>query len=193
MGCVRCSWSQVSAFRCYYRPPSDTGAGIGYWSCVGILWDFFRILIDTWKAYTSLTRSRLGCHAVIFDLHIWISCWSLIFLRPLMYVVPHKRLVKKLQFYGIRDNTVNWIQNWLTGRTQRVVVDGESSTESPVKSGVPQGTVLGPLMFIFYINDIGKSTSSGIRLFTDDCLLYRVIRGEADARELQKDLSQLCS
>ena len=108
-------------------------------------------------------------------------------------VVPHKRLVKKLQFYGIRDKTVNWIQNWLTGRTQRVAVDGESSSESPVKSGVPQGTVLGPFMFILYINDIGKSTSSGIRLFADDCLLYRVIRGEADARELQKDLSQLCS
>ena len=69
-------------------------------------------------------------------------------------VVPHKRLINKLNYYGIRNSTLTWIDNWLTGRTQRVVVDGESSSKSPVKSGVPQGTVLDPVMFILYINDI---------------------------------------
>ena len=107
-------------------------------------------------------------------------------------VVPHCRLVNKLSYYGIRDNTLTWITNWLAGRTQRVVVDGECSSESNVKSGVPQGTVLGPLMFILYINDIANNTGSSIRLFADDCVLYRVIRGAADAAQLQDDLSRLC-
>ena len=79
----------------------------------------------------------------------------------------------------------------MTGRTQRVVVDGESSSEAPVKSGAPQGTVLGPLFFILYINDINADTTSSIRLFADDCLLYRVINTVSDADMLQRDLQQL--
>ena len=107
-------------------------------------------------------------------------------------LVGHQRLIKKLQYYGIRDTTLQWISAWLVGRTQKVVVDGASSSASPVKSGVPQGTVLGPLLFILYINDINANTTSSIRLFADDALLYRIIRTEQDAEELQKDLSQLC-
>ena len=102
--------------------------------------------------------------------------WSLNFRKP--FCDPNNWLEKKLlQFYIIRDNTVNWIQNWLTGRTQCVIVDAENPTESPVKVGVPQGIVLGPLMFIMYINNIGKFTSSGIWLFADDCLLSRKSMG----------------
>ena len=108
-------------------------------------------------------------------------------------LVAHKRLLSKLQYCGIHDQTLTWIKNWLTGHTQCVVVDGESSEDTSVRSGVPQGTVLGPLMFILYINDIGQHTSSTIRLFADDCLLYRVIHNACDALELQKDLEQMCS
>jgi hypothetical protein len=93
-------------------------------------------------------------------------------------VVPHQRLLQKLFFYGIRGPILQWIRNWLTTRTQRVVVDGETSDASQVKSGVPQRTVLGPLMFLLYINDIAHhiDSSTRIRLFADDCLLYRVIQ-----------------
>ena len=105
--------------------------------------------------------------------------------------VPHQRLLHKLSYYGIRGGTHNWISSWLTQRTQRVVIDGESSEEVPVESGVPQGTVLGPLMFLVYINDIADGVSSSIRLFADDCLLYRPIRTPEDARLLQDDLSKL--
>ena len=107
--------------------------------------------------------------------------------------VPHQRLIQKLDFYGIRGNILTWITKWLTSRTQQVVVDGKSSEPSPVKSGVPQGTVLGPLMFLIHINDISDNldSSTEIRLFADDCLLYRSISSQEDSQSLQKDLNSL--
>ena len=107
-------------------------------------------------------------------------------------VVSHRLLLGKLDHYGIRDQTLGWVTNWLTDRTQCVVVDGECSDDAPVLSGVPQGTVLGPLMFILYINDISDGTNCSIRLFADDCLLYRVVDSTRDAAALQWDLNQLC-
>jgi len=89
--------------------------------------------------------------------------------------VPHQRLLKKLQYYGINDNIYNWIETWLTRRFQSVVLNGISSHPVSVQSGVPQGTILGLLMFLLYINDISNNVYSPLRLFADDCLLYRVI------------------
>ena len=82
-------------------------------------------------------------------------------------------LLTKLRYYGINGSTYNWIQTWLTCRSQCVVLDNEVSSPVPVLSGVPQGTLLGPLiMFLLYIT---KSINSLLHLFDDDCLLYRVI------------------
>ena len=106
-------------------------------------------------------------------------------------VVPHQRLLHKLDHYGIRGTTLNWIQNFLTKRTQKVVVDGSSSESARVRSGVPQGAVLGPLLFLTYINDLPSTVSSQVRLFADDCLLYRPIKCRADQEQLQRDLSAL--
>ena len=105
--------------------------------------------------------------------------------------VAHQRLLKKIEFYGISDNTNAWIKTWLTTRTQKVVVDGDASSTVHVDSGVPQGTVLGPLMFLLYINDIGDKIDSTIKLFADDCLLFRQIKTTDDAAQLQKDLDSL--
>ena len=102
--------------------------------------------------------------------------------------VPHMRLLNKLSFYGIQGPILQWIRSWLTQRKQKVVVDGESSSATIVKSGVPQGTVLGPLMFLVYINDINESISSSIRLFADDCVVYNTISTPRDAEQLQDDL-----
>ena len=107
--------------------------------------------------------------------------------------VAHQRLLYKMDWYGIRGETNIWIRNWLTSRTQTVVVDGERSEEAEVISGVPQGTVLGPLLFILYINDIGENTSSTIRLFADDCLIYKNIKSQSDAATLQEDLDTMVS
>ena len=71
------------------------------------------------------------------------------------------------------------------------MLDSESSSPVPVLSGVPQGRVLGPLMFLLYINDITKDINSPLRLFADDCLLYRVINSAEDANMLQEDLNRL--
>ena len=106
-------------------------------------------------------------------------------------VVPHKRLLHKLEHYGIRGTTLLWIQNFLTTRTQKVLVDGSFSKRARVGSGVPQGTVLGPILFLSYINDLPSSVRSSVRLFADDCLLYRPIRSKADQMLLQEDLAKL--
>ena len=105
--------------------------------------------------------------------------------------VPHRHLLKKLEASGVRGRLHTWITSYLTCRTQRVVVDGSVSEEAPVLSGVPQGTVLGPLMFLVYINDITANITGQLRLFADDALLYESIKSEADNASLQRDLNQL--
>ena len=87
--------------------------------------------------------------------------------------VPHVKLLKKLEFYGIRGSMLHWFKSFLTNRSQCVVIEGYYSSPSKVTSGVPQGTVLGPILFLVYINDI-TDINSTIRLFADDCLIYRV-------------------
>ena len=107
--------------------------------------------------------------------------------------VPHMRLLHKLKFYGIADNTHAWISDFLRNRSQKVLLDGISSETSPVQSGVPQGSVLGPLLFLLFINDLPDtiSSQSTVKLFADDCVLYRKIKCEEDAIKLQQDLDQL--
>ena len=106
--------------------------------------------------------------------------------------VPHKRLIKKLEGYGITGNLLKWLKNFLNDRKQRVVINGKSSKWSDVLSGIPQGSILGPLLFIIYINDLPGVVGSVCKLFADDCKLYRNIESEADMMELQEDIERLC-
>ena len=107
--------------------------------------------------------------------------------------VPHERLMQKLMHCGVHGSLRRWIRHFLTGRSQRVVIDGVESEECDVTSGVPQGSVLGPLLFIIFINDIAAQVhpETKIRLFADDALLYRHINTIEDHLQFQKDLSIL--
>ena len=105
--------------------------------------------------------------------------------------VPHNRLLYKLDEYGISGDTLLWTKSFLSGRSQVVVVDGATSSTVPVTSGVPQGSVLGPLLFLVFINDINSNISSQIRLFADDTIIYRAIKSAADQIALQEDLNKL--
>ena len=79
--------------------------------------------------------------------------------------VPHARLLLKAAHYGVTGHTLSWIKQFLTGRHKQVVLNNECSNTTEVTSGVPQGTVLGPLLFLMF--------TSSIRLFADDYILYR--------------------
>ena len=89
--------------------------------------------------------------------------------------------------------TLKWIDSFLCFRQQRVVVNGVKSDWAPVLSCVPQGTVLGPLLFSLYINDISSDIESEIKLFADDCVCYREIKDEKDTMNLQRDIDRLGS
>ena len=89
--------------------------------------------------------------------------------------VPHQRLLLKLKSHGMGEGIIRWIEKWLTDRRQRVVVEGEASNWKPVQSGVPQGSVLGPLLFLIYINDLDEDITSIVLKFVDDTKLFRKI------------------
>ena len=99
--------------------------------------------------------------------------------------VNHLKLLYKLSCFGVKGNTVNWIQSFLIGRTQTVVLGGESSEEVKVTSGVPQGLVLGPLLFLWYINDLPENIQSQVRLFADDTAVYLTVTNMQDSQVLQ--------
>ena len=107
--------------------------------------------------------------------------------------MDHKILLSKIDSIGIQGPLLNWMSSFLSNRLQYVIVDGSTSEPCKVLSGVPQGTVLGPLFFLIYINDTQDYLSPGttLRLFADDSLLYRVIKSIHDTLILQKDLEQL--
>lgn len=102
--------------------------------------------------------------------------------------VPHRRLIFKLSQLNLDPSILNWIINFLTHRQQFVTTNQASSSLAEVTSGVPQGSVLGPLLFLIYINDLPLSISSHVRLFADDCVIYHKITNPSDHVLLQDDL-----
>ena len=105
--------------------------------------------------------------------------------------VLHRRLLHKFEYYGIIGSTHKWINSWLSGRTQQVVLDGQASDPVSVLSSVPQGSVLRPALFLIFINDLLDNIRSSVCLFTDDCVLYRKIHSLQDCMILQEDLTSL--
>ena len=106
--------------------------------------------------------------------------------------VPHRRLMLKINAMGITGDVSNWIEDWLKDRYQRVVLLGNCSKWSKVLSGVPQGSVLGPLLFLIYINDIDECVNSKLLKFADDTKILSVVTSKNDVNKLQEDLKNLC-
>ncbi|XP_076068382.1 uncharacterized protein LOC143040829 [Oratosquilla oratoria] len=107
--------------------------------------------------------------------------------------VPHKRLMEKISSYRIEGKILRWIQNFLTGRKQRVLINGEASRWKEVTSRVLQGSVLGPMLFVIFINDLPEAAVNGskVYLYADDTKIYRTIQSNADCDRLQWDLDEL--
>jgi hypothetical protein len=115
--------------------------------------------------------------------------WSWIFQKLLTR--SHTLLLHKLYYYGIQGELNSWIQDFLSNRKQAVVLEDEKSDYVAVESGVPQGSVLGPSLFLYYINDIPAGLASTVHLFADDTIAYLAIKSNRDALTLQQDLDKL--
>ena len=145
-------------------------------------------------------QSGLSCESQLIEtVHDWMTALDnktqidaiLLDFAKAFDKVPHKRLLSKLTSYGITGNTHNWITSFLSNRKQRVSLNGALSDITDVTSGVPQGSVLGPILFLLYINDINANVQSNIRLFADDSIIYRKINSNIDHQILQTDLAEL--
>ena len=113
-------------------------------------------------------------------------------LRKAFNSVPHAPLLAKLNHFGLDRHIINWLHNYLANRTQAVVINGSESYIAPVLSGVPQDSVLGPLLFLIYIDDLSsviEALSSKVNLFADDILLYHLISSSSDYSAVQEAIT----
>ena len=106
-------------------------------------------------------------------------------------MISHTQEVCKLKSLGLSSNVICWIEGFLSNRRQRVVINGTKSEWSNVTSGVPQGSVLGPILFLVFVADITEVVESDMILFADDTKLYRKIESEEDSHILQRDIDNL--
>ena len=133
-------------------------------------------------------------HALLTNMHIGHQTDIIILVLDFAKAfdkVNHNKLIHKLKAHRVDMLTVEWIEAFLSNRSQIVVLDGTSSDSVPVTSGVPQGSVLGPALFLLYINDLPDTIDSQVSLFADDTVLYRTIKSDTDHHRLETDLDKL--
>jgi len=106
--------------------------------------------------------------------------------------VPHQRLLSKIRSFGIDGKLIDWISDFLTDRRQKVCTNGHESSWKKVKSGVPQGSVLGPALFSLYVSNAPNNLSNLTSLFADDTKLYSILNDTNSGDSLQDDLDRIC-
>ena len=185
-----------------YRPVSLTSI-----ACK-ILESFIRDAIIRYMRETGLiSRKQFGFltgRSTVLQLLKVIDSWTEILVRggcvDVIYcdfmkafdTVPHRRLINVLEYYGIDDPILSWINDFLTDRRQKVVINGVASKWHQVTSGIPQGSVLGPVLFVVYINTmVEESGVSDVYLYADDTKIFNEIHCQQDIDDLQQDLSRL--
>jgi len=136
-------------------------------------------LLSTLESLTSILEKGDGVDIIYLDF------------RKAFDSVPHLRLLQKLHDMGIRGRLLSWIRAFLCGREQRVMVSGTPSSWASVASGIPQGTVLGPTLFLAYINDLPNCVNNFIKMFADDAKLFGKAASNTDHEQLQADLHAL--
>ena len=142
----------------------------------------------------SCLQQLLSTFSIIYQNYLSHNQTDIIFLDfcKAFDTIPHHLLLHKLQNFGISDNLFNWFRSYLSNRSQSVTIDGTISSELPVTSGVPQGSILGPLLFIIFINDLPDSVQSAAPLlFADDTKCIKAISSPHDSILLQDDLTAL--
>ena len=142
------------------------------------------------RSTTSLLLSAVNDWAFNLNAKLSIHCVSLDFAKA-FDSVPHQRLLLKLKAYGINGSMLKWFSSFVTTRRQRVVINGCASDWSPVSFGVPQGSILGPLLFILYINDLPSAVSSTMKIFADDVAMYCSVDSPSDCIAFQHDLDMI--
>ena len=136
-------------------------------------------LLETLEDWTKALDEGYGVDAVYLDY------------KKAFDTVPHRRLIHKLHGYGISGSLLDWISNFLYGREMQVCIGSSYSEKMEVISGVPQGSVIGPLLFLSYVIDFNKDVSSHVKMFADDSKVYRYIKSHEDCGNLQEDLNKL--
>ena len=136
-------------------------------------------LLETLENWTKILDERGSVDAIYMDFMKAFDC------------VPHRRLMLKLEALGVKGPVFNWIGNFLANRRQFVVVNNSCSQEANVTSGIPQGSVLGPILFVVYINDLPRVCSSSVKLFADDTKVFTRSDVEGATETLQEDLDKL--
>ena len=146
-------------------------------------------------------KGRSCISQLLVVIHKWMSCMDKDVPTDAIYLdlskafdtVPHKKLIHKLKGYGISGNILNWITDFLSDRSQFVSVNGTCSGSTPVTSGVPQGSVLGPILFLYYINDMPDVVDCFMKIFADDAKTSNEIISVEDSVTLQNSLDNLSS
>ncbi len=131
---------------------------------------------------------KLECYSNVSNLRNVASLEDTALIHSEDKTVPHQRLLHEMGAYGIQ---LKWLEDFLIGRSQQVAVNGTASSKVPVTSGVPQGSVLGPVIFLIYMNDLPEFMNSFIKIFADNTKIFRRIEKADDCKALQSDINKL--